>query len=108
MVIGIHHLLGLYIHGLAGSRLVVHYTAYLAFVAGRNGDHQTSLTERRRSVGIDQAVRLRLTEDRSQRTAHAALQVCHLASYPRQLGRSMVRQTAITVQDAVYGFDDLP
>ena len=108
MVIGIHHLLGLYIHGLAGSRLVVHDTAYLAFVAGRNGDYQTSLTERRRSVGIDQTVRFCLTENRGQRASHAALQVCHLASYPRQLGRGMVRQTPVTVQDAVYGFDDLP
>ena len=83
MIIGVHHLLRFDIDGLAGSRLIVNDTAYLAFVAGRNGYHEPALTEGRRSVRINQTVRFGLPQDSSQRASDAALQVAYLATDTR-------------------------
>ena len=44
MIIGVHHLLRLYIDGLAGSRLVMHDAAYFAFERRRDGNDQTPFT----------------------------------------------------------------
>ena len=101
VIVGIHHLLRLYIDRFAGSRFVVHDTADLAFVARRDRDYQSSLADRRSRVGFHEPVRFGLPQDGLQGTSHGSLQVGNLAPDTCQFGRSAVRQPTIAVQDAV-------
>ena len=43
-VVGLYELYGLYVDRLAGSRLIVYDTTYLALVHGSDGDHETSVS----------------------------------------------------------------
>ena len=83
----------------------MHDTAYLAFVSGRNRYYETSLTKRGCRVGVHKSIGFRLAEDGIESTAYAALFVGYLTAYTRQFGRSVIRQTAVTVEDAIDLFD---
>ena len=100
-VVGLHHLLGLYIDGLARGRLIVDDTAQFALVGGRNGQHETTLAKGGTDILIYYTVGLRLTENGLERTAHPALRMLELATDAGQFGRSTVFELAVLIEDSV-------
>ena len=102
MVVSLNHLGRLDIYSLTTCRLVVYDTMYLALKRRQYRYHQATIAHRGRYILVDITFILCLAQNGIQR----ARQPCHcsrqIATYGKQLGRSVVAYTTCLVEYKIY------
>ena len=102
-VVGLHHLLRFYEHGLARCALVVHNATQALLQRGAHGYYQTSLTEGRSHVLCHQSLVLHGPQYAVQGTVHATLRSPQFVAYSGQFRTCLVLYLSVLVQSLVYG-----
>ncbi len=85
-VVGLNHLGGFYVYGLARGRLVMHDTLYAPFQSRHYGYHQSAVAQGRGYVALHETVALSRPQYGVERFRYAALGPCQFRTYALQFG----------------------